>query len=124
MIEFMKAGGFPIWIVLLLGMISLVSSVLFFRRPNERRIVFIRCMSTATLYATIGAIVSCLAAVMVKVPATSKWAQSPDMPLIVMTGIGESFTPGILGFSFLTLVWLFTALGMRRLINDSYTIDP
>jgi hypothetical protein len=35
--------------------------------------------------------------------------------LIVMTGIAESLTPAILGGAFLTLTWIVTAVGMRRL---------
>jgi hypothetical protein len=37
------------------------------------------------------------------------------MPLIVMTGVAESLSSVILGFSFLTLVWLLMAVGHRRL---------
>ena len=36
--------------------------------------------------------------------------------LIVMTGLGESMAPAILGFSMLTVAWILAAAGLRRTI--------
>jgi hypothetical protein len=36
-----------------------------------------------------------------------------------MTGIGESLTTAILGFTILSLAWLMGALGQRRLVAAS-----
>jgi hypothetical protein len=115
MMEFMRAGGVPIWIVLLFGLIALVTGVIFLFRPNERRARVLRSLMSATLYSVLAAIVSDLAAVMFKVPRNPAWAKSPDLPLIVMTGIGESLTPAILGFTILSLAALLSAVGHRRL---------
>jgi hypothetical protein len=115
MIQFMRAGGFPIWIVLLFGLITLVVAGLFVWRPDERKHGMLRGMTMATQYSIWTALFSCLAAVMFKVPQTPEWAKSPDLPLIVMTGIGESLTPCILGFTILSLAWLLGAVGKRRL---------
>ena len=48
-------------------------------------------------------------------PNNDEWAHSPDMPLIVMYGLGEAVTPAVLGFTALSLAWMFVAVGMRRI---------
>lgn len=115
MIEFMRAGGVPIWIVLLFGLITLAAAGSFFWRPDQRKKGLIQGMSMASVFSILAGILSCLAAVMSKVPNHPEWSKSPDLHLIVMTGIGESLTPGILGFAILSLAWLFTALGTRKM---------
>ena len=117
MMEFMREGGFPIWIVLLFGLITLGVSALFLFRPTERRLALMRGLSSATTFSVLAAVCACLAAVMHKVPGTPEWAKSPEVHLIVMTGIGESLAPAILGFTMLSLAWLMAALGQRRLVR-------
>lgn len=115
MMDFMRAGGFGMWVVLALGLATLVTAVLFARKPDERRMSMIRGLNKATVYSVLTAMATDIGAVMFKVPANPEWAHSPDVHLIVMTGIGESLTPAMLGGAFLTLTWLVTAIGMRRL---------
>ncbi len=115
MMEFMRAGGVPIWVVLVFGLIALVTGAIFLFRPTERRGKVLRGLMAATLYSVLAAVASDLAAVCAKVPRNPEWAKSPDLPLIVMTGIGESLTPAILGFTILSLAGLFSAIGHRRL---------
>lgn len=119
MMEFMKAGGAPIWIVLLFGLATLVIAAFFAWRPDERRYALLTGMTKCTQFALWSGILSCLAAVMIKVPNNPQWAKSPDLPLIVMTGIGESLTPGILGFTILSLAWLLGAFGKKRLAEKA-----
>jgi hypothetical protein len=115
MADFMRAGGWPMWVVLIYGLVTLVASGLFAARPDESKIAFIRAMTTATVFATIGGVASCLGAVMANVPNTPELANDPKIHLIVMIGIGESLAPAILGFVLLSLVWVVTAAGIRRL---------
>lgn len=115
MVEFMRAGGFGMWLVLLLGSATLVTGVLFARRPDERRMAVIRALTVATVFSTFTALASNVATVMYTVPQHPEWSKSADLHLIVMTGLGESLTPVILGTALLTLTWLVAAVGMRRL---------
>ena len=115
---FMQAGGFPMWFILLFGVIALGNAAYFWRRPDERRLEFIGRMSHATLYSVGAGVASDLAAVFIRVPAKPEWAHSPDLPLIVMKGLGESMTPCILGFTLLSLIAFLTALGVRRIERD------
>jgi hypothetical protein len=105
------------WVVLLFGLITLVASGLFAFRPDERKIGFIRAMSAATLFSVLSGVSSDLAAVMHKVPQHPEWSKSPELHLIVMTGIGESLAPAVLGFTLLSLVWMVAAVGVRRLAH-------
>ncbi len=115
MVEFMRAGGFGIWIVLLFGVVLLIGSARFAWKPNDGRVGFLRGMSTTTLFSIGTAVSTNFATVMWSVAGKDEWGKSPDMPLIVMTGIAESITPAILGFAFLTLAWLMIAVGHRRM---------
>ncbi len=103
------------FLVLGLGAVTLGSAAYFVRKPKEQHVGMIRGFSVATAFAVLGGMAANLAAVFTHVPNHPEWAQSPDMPLIVMTGLGEALTPAILGFSLLSLAWMVTAVGVRRL---------
>lgn len=103
------------WVVLIYGLVTLVAAGFFAARPEEAKIAFIRAMSTATVFATLGGVASCLGAVFAHIPNNEELAKSPKLHLIVMVGIGESLAPAILGFVILSLVWVVTAAGVRRL---------
>lgn len=118
MIEFFMAGGWSMFLILALGLVTLVAAASFMRKPEARDVGMIRGFSVATVFAVLCGIAADLAAVFTHVPNNPEWAHSPDMPLIVMTGLGESLTPAILGFAMLTLAWMVTAVGVRRLGAD------
>ncbi|MBT8495271.1 MAG: hypothetical protein KJO07_19650 [Deltaproteobacteria bacterium] len=115
MIEFLKAGGIPVVFVLLFSVVTVGAGALYSFAPNERRLGFVRAMTATTLFSVLTAVAANLAAVFHKVPNTPEWAESPDMPLIVMVGIGEAITPAILGFAALSISWLMMSVGIRRL---------
>ncbi len=115
MLEFLRAGGVGMVFVLLLGVGTLVTAALFARRPDERRMALLRSLTVATVFSILTAVATNIAAVMFKVPSHPVWSKSPDIHLIIMTGLGEALTPAILGFAFLTLIWLVAGVGMRRL---------
>lgn len=115
MANFIRAGGFPILIVLALGLGLLLISAIFARTPRPTRLGVIRALSVAVTFATLSAVAANVMAVFRKVPANPEWAHSPDLPLIVMTGLGEAITPAILGFTILSIAWMMVAVGMRRI---------
>ena len=124
MLELFKAGGWPMFAVLLMATLALASAVHFAVRPQARAIGMIRGFSTASVFAVLGGITMDLATVFSRVPSHPEWSQSDDMPLIVMTGISESMSPAILGFNMLALVWLVTAVGVRRLGDQEVAATP
>jgi hypothetical protein len=119
MVEFMRAGGWPMWVVLIYSLVALVAAALFAARPEEGKLAFIRAMSAATVFAVLGGVASCIGAVMANIPNNPEFQSHPQIHLIVMVGIGESCAPAILGFVMLSLVWVITAAGVRRLAQAS-----
>ncbi len=118
MFAFIRSGGVPIWIVILFGLLTLAAAATLIIRPDQGRVAQIRALCRATLYATLAGVTSCLAAVMHNVPAHPEWWAGGKIHLAVMTGLGESLSCGILGFSFIGLAWLATAVGLRRLAAE------
>jgi hypothetical protein len=115
MIEFLRAGGFGMVVVLVVGGITLATAVMFARKPDERRMALVRAFTAASLFSVLTAVASNLATVMYHVPQTPKFAESPDFAKVIMIGIGESLTPAIMGGAILTVTWVIAAVGMRRL---------
>lgn len=115
MLEFFRAGGFPMFVVLFLGLAALVNGGLFAFRPDERRVGTIRALSTATGFSVLAGVTADLATVCHYVPLNPEWSKSPDIHLVILTGIAESLTPAIMGCTMLSLVWLMVAVGHRRL---------
>jgi hypothetical protein len=123
MIEFFQAGGFAMWPVLFFGAAALVTAALFARQPDERRMALIRALNLTTLFAMFTGFAANIATVMYFVPRIAAERGEP-VANIVMIGIGESLSPVIMGGSFLTLVWLVAAVGMRRLADRLSAYQP
>jgi hypothetical protein len=115
MVAFLLSGGIGIFFVFAFGLAALLASAFFAHRPDARRLGAIRALGNATLFSTLAAVCTGFGAVCSKVPSTPEWANSPDMPLIVMTGIGESLSNAIVGFALLAVTWMVVAVGERRL---------
>jgi hypothetical protein len=115
MYEFLRMGGFPMVFVLIFGGLTMAAAIAFARRPMERMVGMIRGMSIATVFVVLSAVAAGFVAVSTNVPQTPEWANSPQVHLIILAGIGESLTCAIVGFSFLAMAWLITALGVRRM---------
>jgi hypothetical protein len=113
--RFFLAGGFPMWIVTIFGVACLVTAIRFALRADARKLAVVRALTWATVFAILSGVLSDFMAVMWKVPENPEWANSPELHLIIMVGLGEAVTPGVLGFTLLALAWLFVAIGTRRL---------
>lgn len=119
MLEFFRAGGWVMFVVLLFGGLTLAAAVRFARQPRVETVGMVRALSTATVFAALGGVVTDLAAVFTNVPNNPEWAQSPQVGMIVLMGLGESMAPAMLGFAFLSMAWLVTAVGTRRLSAEA-----
>lgn len=112
---FFVAGGFPMIFVLVFGLVALAAAARFAWRPEAGRLGHIAALCVSVLFASLAGVAAAVLAVSVKVPANPEWANSPDLPLILLVGLGEALTPAVLGFSFVAVVALVTAVGLRRL---------
>jgi hypothetical protein len=115
MLNLIREGGFVMVFVLGFGLTALVSAVLFSARPAARKLPFVRGMSHATLFAILSGICADLAAVGHAIPG--RFADDPKWYYAMILGFGESMAPGIIGFTLLSLVWLVSAVGERRLAH-------
>ena len=113
MLTLFRNGGFPMFFILFFGAVALVTAFWFAVRPSDRHEGFIKWMARATLYATLSGTLADFLAVMRYV--VNNKVQGEQRALILCEGFGESLSPGIMGFSFLALVALMTAVGRRRL---------
>ena len=108
-----RLGGWPMFFVVAFGVTALLTSFIYAIVPNERNEGFIKWMSRATLFSILTGTCADFAAVGNAV-ANGKFAPS-DRLLIICEGFAESMSPGIMGFSFLALIALMSAVGKRRL---------
>src|SRR5512137_1201718 len=113
MLMLIREGGFVMVFVLGFWLTALVAALLFAVRPAQRKLPFIRGMSHATLFAILSGICADLAAVGHAIPG--RFADDPKWYYALILGFGESMAPGIMGFTLLSLVWLVSAVGERRL---------
>ncbi len=112
-----REGGFPMWFVLAFGLVSLGAAAWFAYRPSRRTLKFIRGMSAATLLTSFMGICADLAAV--GHHANARWDEwSGSIVRVLLQGFAESMSPGIMGFSLLSLVALLVAAGAPRLADD------
>ena len=112
-----NGGVIPMMFILVFGLVGLGASFYFAVRAERRSLGFIRSIMQAVLYATLAATAADLGATLYA--ATRAWEAPEQGPLeaahMIVEGFAESTSPGILGFSFLALTAMLTAVGRRRL---------
>jgi len=114
MFNFIRAGGFAMLPILVLGIATLIVAGSCAFRPSERKLGLIRPLSVALVFMSLAGTCAGIAATMKYVTRLPQLAESPKLPLIVMTGIGESISSLILGLGILSVVWILAAFGLRR----------
>ena len=92
-------------------------------RPTERKLVLMRPVSLAAIFATINGLLGGWIAVLGGIAAT------PDgiLPTASMyRGIAESLTVGFVSFGLLAAAWLLVAVGMLRRVSleVAASVDP
>jgi hypothetical protein len=83
-------------------------------RPTEQKLVLMRPVSLASIFATVSGLLGGWITVLVNIPAT---AVTPDghMPAPEFyRGMAESLTVGFVSFGLLAAAWLLVATGMVR----------
>jgi hypothetical protein len=113
LITLFRLGGFPMFFVVAFGAIALGTAFWYALRPDAKHEGFIQWMGRATLWAILNGFCSDLATVAYY---SAQNAMDPEQRTrILLEGFYESMSPGILGFAFLSLIALLTAVGRRRL---------
>lgn len=117
-----NGGVIPMMFILVVGLLGLAAAFYFAVRADRRQLGFIKSTSQAVLFATLAATAADLGATLYA--ASRAWEKPGDgQPVaaarLIVEGFAESTSPGILGFSFLAVTALLTAVGRRRLDERS-----
>lgn len=113
--EWFLAGGWVMWFLVVLGGFTLYRCWRFARVPVPEDLARIDALRSALGWTTFTGVASCLAAVGTHIPGNPAWAHSPDLPLLVLTGLAESLVPAISGGALLSISSLLLAAGHARL---------
>jgi hypothetical protein len=113
MITLFQEGGFAMWFILGLGFIALATAFWYALRPDDKHLGFLTWMSRAILFTSFGGVMLDFSTVAhhvaaMEIDADQRWR-------IVLQGFGESMAPGVMGFAFLAIVAVLTAVGKRKL---------
>ena len=111
--EFMYEGGWGMWPILLLGLVTLASSIRYMARPERYCLPFIAALWVALLVVVVHATVSDVAAVFTYLEDPVR-APEGQMARLLIGGLKESTRPAGLGGIFLTLSPLLVAGGIYR----------
>ena len=113
MIEFFKEGGWGMWPILILSLVTVGASARFAAKPQRRQIGFLCAMALATMMSVFHATWTDIGAV-----ADQERTKDAEITRTLVEGFKESTRPGALGGSFLTLAAILGAVGMLRLDRE------
>lgn len=121
MIDFLLAGGFPIWITLALALVTLVLAIRFAIAVDARKLAMLRALTWAQVFAMTGGVASNVLVVLWSVGRSDELLQKPLPALLI--GFGEALTPAVLGLAALTATWILVAFGLRRAARSELEDD-
>jgi hypothetical protein len=113
LLTLIRNGGIPMLFILVFGLIALGTAMRYAARPGPVHLAFSRAMALATFHATLVGFCADLGAVFTKGPRIAA-AEHADLSRVLIQGLAESTSPGIMGFTLLALTSLFVAVGRLR----------
>jgi hypothetical protein len=90
-----------------LGVLSVAVSYAF--RPTERKLALMRPLSLASIFAALASLTAGWAAVLQGAAATGAWSAKSVQRLLM--GSSQTLIPVFVTFAFLSVAWLFVAVG-------------
>lgn len=118
MITLLKEGGLVTMLfILLTGLAGLGGAFFFALRAERQTYGFVKLMALTTFFGTLAASCADVGATFHAAAhaAEKEPADIHTLTLYLVEGVGESTSPGILGFAFLAVICLLCAVGKRRL---------
>lgn len=116
MLNFMRLGGFNMWILAVIGVVMIWTAIQFARGADPHRLSILRALTFAILVASVTGFCSGLIKVFVST------GQDPDKfggrLSDMVVGIGESCTNLVLGGAFVVITWVLIAVGVRRMPRE------
>ncbi len=114
---FIRAGGFNMYVLIVLGVIALPIAVRFAREADAQRLSLLRALTRAVMFSAFVGFASSLAATARYVIDDPEVVKEPLVPLL--GGFAESCANLILGGGIAALVWILIAVGVRRMPHDN-----
>src|SRR5205823_13028959 len=99
--------------ILAFGLIALGLAARFAIRPAREQLALVRALSSATLFATLAGTVADFGATFLTV-SSDQFRNDPAWHILLVQGLGESMSPGIVGFTLLSLTSLLLCVGAGR----------
>lgn len=112
--DLMIEGGYPMWFLLLFGIAGLVAAIRYAQKPTTGILRLVCGLGTTTLFSIFTGTAADVAAFGHKAPDFLKAHPAMNLSEVVLLGIGESMSPGVLGFSLLTICSLLVTVGLYR----------
>lgn len=107
----LRDGGFPMIVVLALGLLTVGTAAHAAWRRDAERLDLVRALSWATTFSVLAGFAAALGAVFKHVPA--RFGSDPKLHLVLLEGLGEAMAAPIVGFALLGAAWLFVAVAVR-----------
>jgi hypothetical protein len=114
MMTLIVEGGFPMWFLLAFGLTTLVYSGRFAWIPSRRTFRIAGALAAATAATMLTGICAAFAAVGHHAPEFLRVHPEQTMTQVLLQGVAESLSAGILGSTILSLCALLVALGFHR----------
>jgi hypothetical protein len=100
------------FVILVAGVGVFGTSVAYAIRPTEQKLVLMRPLSLAAMFAAICS--SSVGFATALKGLADAGSAGPDSVRVLAAGLAESFIPPFVAFAFLAVAWLLVAVGMRR----------
>ncbi len=109
-----QEGGYWMWFLLAFGLAAIIAGALYARSPSWGNLRVVVGLGVTTLFSSASGIAGDLSAVGHRAPEYVNSHPGTKLPEVVLLGVGESMSPGIIGFSMLTIVALLVTYGLFR----------
>ncbi len=113
MVTFFRVGGFSMFVVLGCGLAALIIALVASGRPTRPRIALAERLAKATLFFSLAGYASNVAMTLYHTANTKH--EEGGLVVMLLTGLYESLSPVIMGFSFIALTHLAVAIAAFRL---------
>jgi hypothetical protein len=99
------------FVIVVSGIFALGTAIAYAARPTERKLMLMRPLSLASMFA---AICSWSVGVATALKHAADNGLTADSVRIMVAGLSEAMIPPFVAFAFLSVAWLLVALGLRR----------
>jgi ABC-type Fe3+ transport system permease subunit len=117
MVDFMRYGGFNMWVLLAIGIPAVVTAVKFARNASPERLSLIRALTWALVFSMVAGVAAGLCIAALHVVRDDDLLKEPLRPLL--QGFAESLTNAILGGVLASITWILVAVGVRRMPRET-----